>query len=230
LNAPFECSGCSCTPVSSYCDAGLTGHQPGHCDYQTMGLLYNMYSNSCQPVLPNTTSVHYWTTRGIADCTPAGTGTPGAVTWDATETFCSLEKVGGGCPSKMVCVASSVAATPPDCKRSTGQAQCSGDYPTSSGGTWYTGADDPRTCQCSCGNGFGACNSGYIQVFSGDGCTGTAHSLGDGSGAEGNDCAMPFVPRSGRIASGTSAVTACPAQGSAIGDVTGQAPSTICCQ
>ena len=223
LSADAQCTGCSCTPLASNCNASIVTHYTGTCSFQTMGSSYVLTTNGCAAVGTDA-SVHYYAVLGEAECTPKGTATPSPAKWAETTTYCKADRVGAGCAAGFSCVPS---VTTPACALSPGTKVCAGNYPTETGGVWSTGLTDNRTCPaCQCGLGLPACSGGKMQVYSSTDCSGNPVSLGP---AEGDTCSLPFVPKSGKIV-GTPASTSCPPNSYQNGTVTADGASTVCCR
>jgi hypothetical protein len=225
LTASPTCNGCSCTPDVPRCESGIYGHGSYPCpSYQFDGLLYNSFSDRCQP-FSGDTSVHYYAVRGFTTCTASGTATPSAASWAETRDICTAKSAGAGCASGSVCVPK---ATTPHCTVRRGAASCGGNYPTSTGDTWYTGSTDGRACPaCSCAFGGATCTGAKIQLFASTDCSGAAFDLG--SGAEGDMCAVPIVARSTRVA-GTPTNASCEPNTYPTGEITASDPRTVCCE
>ncbi len=223
-----NCQGCTCGVDSLYCTTSIVGHGSYACPgYQTSGVSYNMFDTSCQPISPGT-SVHYFSVQSYTSCTGSGTATPSPVQWSETRTYCKATHVGGGCKNGLGCVPKTSS---PICAREAGSATCSGAYATSTGAPWNSGFTDDRTCgACQCGGGYGNCDGASIQLFSEVGCGGTSTSLPNTqAGAQGDSCALPFAPVSGKVV-GTPVATQCVNNTSPSGTVEEAGPSTVCCQ
>jgi len=223
LTAAYECVGCTCVPNDTRCESGVYGHGSYACpSYQYSGLLYNVFSNSCDP-LPSDTKVHYFDVTGFTTCTPQGTGTPATPSWAETRIFCQADRVGAGCGAGSVCVPALSAAA---CTMIEGTASCDATYPTDSGHTWYTGYTDDRTCTCSCAFGSANCAGAYIQAYSAANCAGSTTVLGNGT--QGDSCSLPFAPVSGKVI-GTPTSPSCSPQGPN-GALTPTDPRKVCCR
>ncbi|MET0791997.1 MAG: hypothetical protein ABW061_10795 [Polyangiaceae bacterium] len=224
LTVDQYCTGCTCGVASTYCTTSIVGHGTFACpSFQTSGLSYNMFTTSCQPVSPGT-SVHHYAVASFTDCTASGTAKPSSVAWAETQTFCKADHVGRGCESGSSCVPKASGGI---CARKNSTASCNGAYPMSTGAVWNTGVKDTRTCgTCQCAGGYGSCSGASVQVYDTVGCSGTVANL---SGPEGDDCALPFAPASGRV-SGTPVPTMCVANVYPSGEITETGPSTVCCQ
>jgi hypothetical protein len=230
LSSPSECTGCTCTPATADCDAGVIAHQTGTCPgFQTTGLLYNVFGSGCQPVTVNSTSVHHYSIRGLAECTAGGVGVPAPASWTATRTFCQL-KTGAGCASGSLCVPTGMSTDDASCTRLSGTQACDPGLGTAMGSAWSPGFTDERTCSCQCSFGISGCGNARIQLFSQANCQGTSTYLGSGSGAEGDVCTLPFTPQSGIITGGLPGTNECPVNQFAIGEATPDSPRTICCR
>ena len=218
------CTGCSCGVASTYCVTSIVGHGNFACpSFTTSGPSYNMFSTSCSAISPGT-SVHYYAVASFTDCTASGTATPSSVQWTETGTFCKADRVGKGCKSGLSCVPKATSAA---CARKTGSTTCSGAYGASTGAVWNGGVNDTRTCgTCQCAGGYGTCNNAGIQVYDGVGCGGNPVAL---PGTEGDNCALPFAPGSGRVV-GAPVATQCVANVYPSGEVKEADPSTVCCQ
>jgi hypothetical protein len=228
LKADAQCTGCTCTPKTADCDASLVASYPGTCPgFQTTGLSYNVFSSHCESVSPNSQQLHFYSVRGLATCTAGGTGVLSPPTWDVTRTFCELKKAGKGCKSGEVCApkGGTEAAT---CTRLSGDQACGTGLGTAMGEPWSPGFTDQRQCTCQCSFGISSCGAAHIQVYSGANCTGTAADLG--SGADGNSCATPFTPVSGRIVGGAPGTDQCPVDAPVSGEAVANTPRTICCR
>ena len=217
------CAGCTCGVDSVYCTTSIVGHGAFACpSFQTSGVSYNMFSTSCQPINPGT-SVHYYDVASFTSCSATGTPTPSAVQWSETRTYCKADHVGGGCERGSSCVPK--AATP-ICTRVSGSVTCAGAYATTTGAVWNSGVTDTRTCStCQCGGGYGTCDGGGIQVYSDASCGGTVASL---PGTQGDSCALPFAPASGRVV-GNPIATTCTNNTYPSGTVEEAGASTVCC-
>ena len=218
------CTGCTCSVASTYCVTSIVGHGTYPCPgFQTSGPSYNMFSTSCSPISPGT-SVHHYAVASFTDCAASGTAKPSSAQWGETRTFCKADRVGRGCQSGSSCVPK---ATSGACARKAGSASCSGAYSTSTGGLWNGGVNDTRSCgTCQCAGGYGTCTGAGVDVFSTVGCSGTSATL---PGPEGDACALPFAPASGRV-TGTPVPTMCIANVYPSGELTEADPSTVCCQ
>jgi len=224
-----SCTGCTCGTGTGYCTTSIGGHGSAPCPgFQIMGLTYNMFTTSCQPINPGT-STHHYSVLTFTDCTGTASGTakPSAVQWSETRTFCKADRVGGGCKSGSVCLPKAPSGT---CARKTGTATCGGAYPMSTGAVWNGGVNDTRTCgACECAGGYGPCNNASVQVYSDASCSLNPVTLSGANGAEGDDCALPYPPASGRV-TGTPVIKQCVANVSPGGAIEEADPSTVCCQ
>jgi len=194
LTVPMECNGCSCiNPTDLLCDSGIYGHGSYACpSYQFNGQLWDMFNDRCGQ-LPGDPNIHYYSIRGTSQCTPSGTPTLDAVSWNQSATFCLAERVGAGCGSGKACVPADESGW---C--TLGSGACSADY-ADDRDTWYEGVDDQRACtDCSCGLGTADCSATYIGVYADGGCGGTPTALPAVSD-QGDACSLPFGPQSGRI-------------------------------
>jgi hypothetical protein len=218
------CTGCTCQVASSICVTSIVGHGSYPCpSFQTSGLSYNMNNTSCQPISPGT-STHNYAVASFTDCTASGTAKPSAVQWGETRTFCKADRVGGGCNSGSSCVPKVTSAV---CARKTGSATCAGPYGVSSGAVWNSGVTDTRACSaCQCAGGYGTCNNSSILLYSTVGCDTNPVTI---PGAEGDSCALPFAPLSGKVV-GTAVPTMCVANVYPSGEIKEAGPSTVCCQ
>ncbi len=224
LVAEATCAGCTCEVASTYCTTSVIGHGSYACPgFQFMGPSYNMFTNSCKPISPGA-SVHHYLVQSYTDCTASGTATPSPAVWQETRTFCKADRVGRGGSSGSSCVPK---ATSGACARKTGNATCSGAYAMSTGDTWSDGLSDTRTCgACQCYGGYGLCSGATVQVFNQVGCTGTSASF---SGAEGDECPLPFAPASGQVV-GTPVANPCVPNLNPSGEIKEAGPSTVCCR
>lgn len=224
LSADPKCVGCSCSVSGTYCHTTIVGHGSLACPgFGTMGLSYNMYTTSCQPISPGT-STHHYDVLSWTDCAASGTAAPSAVQWAQTSTFCRADHVGRGCKSGSSCVPKTSTSA---CARKAGDASCSGAYAVSTGAVWSGAVDDTRVCgACECSGGWGTCNNAGATVYSGPNCTGTAQAI---SGVQGDDCALPFAPASGQV-SGTPVPNQCIGNTYPSGEIKETEPSTVCCQ
>lgn len=222
LTADPLCTGCSCAPKSSYCDSSIVGLT---CGGATLGVSYNLFSNSCQNVSPaNAGSIRFYSIRGFSDCTPQGTATPSAISWAQTSSFCRVDALGAGCAAGSRCVAK---AAEPTCSIRSGDVACTGDYPTSMGEPWSSAYVDQRECsECQCSFGISSCTGGSIELFSGSNCQGTMITLG---GTGGDNCSVGFTPASGRL-TGTPASNTCQPQTYPSGELKPKDSNTICCK
>lgn len=227
LSASPTCEGCSCAPDAGAerCESGIYGHGTYPCpSYQFSGLLYNSFSDRCQP-FSGDQSVHFYAVRGFTTCTARGTAVPSAASFAETRSICAAERVGGGCATGSVCVPRVRTSR---CTIQPGVATCGGAYPTSTGETWYTRMSDGRSCPaCSCAFGSATCTGARIHLFSSTDCSGPAQELG--TGAEGDVCAVPIVARSSRV-SGTATNPSCQPNISPSGELTAADPRTVCCE
>jgi len=230
LSAAPQCTGCTCTPDTADCDASLGPSYPGMCPgFQIDGQTYNVFSSHCEAVLTtsNSTQVHFYSVRGLATCTAGGTGVLSPPTWDSTRTFCEL-KAGKGCASGSVCAPQDMMATA-NCTRLSGAQSCTAALGTSMGGApWSPSFTDQRQCHCQCSFGLSSCSQARIRVYSAGNCTGTSADLD--SGAEGDNCALPFKPVSGQIVGGGPGTDQCPVDAPTSGELLPDSPRTICCQ
>jgi hypothetical protein len=102
-------------------------------------------------------------------CTLSGTPVLPMTSWAASERFCAAISHGGGCGTTKICV----PVTPgPNCEIAAGTQTCDTGYNAVSG-PWYTGKDDQRMCQCSCGGLTGSCGSN-IALHTDNNCNSTA--------------------------------------------------------
>jgi hypothetical protein len=220
------CTGCTCGAGSAYCHTSIVGHGTLPCpSFQTIGNSYNMYTTSCEAISPGT-SVHFYQVLTYTDCSGSASGTakPSTASWAETRTFCKADSVGRGCKSGSSCVPK---ATTGACARKAGSTSCSGVYSLSTGEVWNEGVNDTRTCgACQCAGGYGPCNGASVQVYSQVGCTGSTANLPP---TQGDECALPFAPASGRV-TGTPVPLTCVANTSPSGEISETAPSTVCCQ
>jgi len=225
LSADPLCAGCTCQPMTARCDSSLGSNAAYGCPGYTIdGVTYDVYTTSCSPVTPGSLMVHYYDVTGFAECTPQGTATPSPVMWAETRTFCKANSVGGGCPASEACVAKTTSSL---CSLTTGNAACSGGYPTSTGAAWDTGVSDTRTCgACQCGFGLSACNNAGIALYASTDCSGNPSTL---PGVQGDNCALPFAPKSGK-ALGAPASSSCPPNTYPSGTLKEAGASTVCCQ
>jgi hypothetical protein len=192
-----------------------------------MGATDNVFSSHCENIDPNSTQVHYYSVRGLATCTAGGTGVLSPPTWQATRTFCEL-KVGKGCASGQVCAPQNSPATA-TCTRLSGGQACTAGLGTSMGGPWSPSYTDQRQCHCQCSFGLSSCGQAHIRLFNGANCSGTSVDL-DGSGAEGDNCGLPFSPVSAQIVGGGPGTNQCPVDAPTSGELLPDSPRTICCQ
>lgn len=225
LDADHACTGCSCVPEVSRCEASAYAHGQGVCGTsQYTGQLYPVYSTGCY-AMPSDSDLYIFSVRSFTNCTPQGQGTPAPPRWSETRTFCTANRVGGGCPAGNRCVPAIATSA---CSVAVGSTTCGGSYPLSSGGTWYTGYSDQRSCgACTCGFGTGTCNGGRIVAYSGANCTG--ESVDVGSGTQGSICNLPFVPVSGTVV-GTPVNPGCEPTNGPSGALTETGPQTVCCR
>lgn len=222
LTADPQCTGCSCSPLNSYCDSSIVGLT---CGGATVGVSYNLFSNGCENVAPaNGGSIRFYSIRGFSDCTAQGTPMLSAVSWASSSTFCRVDALGAGCPSGQRCVAKTAA---PACSIQSGDVACNNDYPLAMGDPWSTDYVDQRECSpCQCGFGISTCNGGSIELFSGANCQGTMITLG---GNGGDECGVGFTPASGRL-TGAPATNTCEPQAYPNGELKPKDANTICCQ
>jgi len=224
LSADPVCAGCSCSVSGLYCHTSIVGHGTFACpSFQTSGNSYNMFSNSCQPINPGT-STHHYDVASFTECAASGTATPSPAKWGETSTFCKADRVGRGCKSGSSCVPK---ATTVACARKAGDTACTGAYSKSAGAVWSGGVDDTRTCgACQCAGGWGTCNNAGATLYSGVNCTGASQTI---SGVQGDDCALPFAPASGQV-TGAPVANACVPNTYPGGEIKEKDPSTVCCQ
>jgi len=224
LTVEPTCTGCTCQVASSICVTSIVGHGAFACPgFQTSGLSYNMYSTSCQPINPGT-STHNYAVASFTDCTASGTAKPSTPQWSETRTFCKADRVGSGCSSGSSCVPKTATAA---CARKTGSTTCSGSYAVSSGAVWNSGASDSRSCgACQCAGGYGTCNNANILLYNSAACDTNPVTI---PGAEGDSCPLPFAPASGKV-TGTPVPTMCLANVYPSGEIKEAGPSTVCCK
>jgi len=225
LTSATECDGCSCTPTTSDCDAGIYNFGAKTCpgfDFQPG--LQNTFASSCQP-LGGDTKIHYYSIRGVTNCQASGTPRLPSVSWAAESSFCPDERAGAGCGSNSACIPDDG----PRCVLLEGaNASCPSGYTRDATGAWYTGYSDQRACsECYCGFVTGACTGARLEVYSMFGCGGT--SLVVSNGEEGDNCALPFGAASARII-GTADPMNCPPQSYADDKLSATGARTLCCR
>jgi len=227
LSASADCTGCTCVSPQTYCTSGIYAHGSNQCpSSQYTGLLYNVYSNSCQP-LPADRNLYMFNVVSFTECTAQGTPTLPPATWGETQVLCVADTVGGGCPSGQQCAP--VHSTP-SCAITDGATTCSGALPNDTGGQWYTGVTDNRTCSaCDCpfNYGSGTCPNAYITGYQGSNCTGATEQIGNGTQA--SACNLAFAPASGRV-TGVPSGGSCQPRAFATGEATETGPRTVCCE
>jgi hypothetical protein len=193
---------------------------------QYTGLLYNVYNDSCQQ-LPADRNLYMFDVVSFTECTVQGTPTLPPATWDETRVLCVADEVGGGCPTGEKCAP---VHDTPSCAITNAAASCGAALPDDSGGLWYTGISDNRTCgPCDCpfNYGSGSCGSASITGYSGANCTGSTEQIGNGT--QGSACNLAFPPASGRVAA-TPSGGSCQPRAYASGDANATGPSTVCCE
>jgi hypothetical protein len=209
------------------CTSGVYAHGMNQCGTdQYTGLLYNVYNDSCQP-LPADRNLYMFDVVSFTECTTQGTPTLPPATWDETRVLCVADEVGGGCPSGERCAPTHDT---PSCAITNSAAACNAALPDDTGGLWYTGLSDNRTCgPCDCpfNYGSGSCGSASITGYSGGSCTGSTEQIGNGS--QGSACNLAFPPASGRVAA-TPSGGSCQPRAYASGDANATGPRTVCCE
>ncbi len=227
LTAPMTCTGCTCVSPQTYCLAGVYAHGANTCpSSQYTGQLYNVYTNSCQP-LPADRNLYMFAVDSFTECTAQGTPVPSPTAWGETRVLCVADETGGGCPSGEVCAP---AITTASCVMTEGSTDCSGALPDDTGGQWFTGVTDDRTCgACDCpfNYGSGTCGGGTIVGYNGPNCTGSSETIGNGT--QGSACGLMFAPVSGRV-SGTASGGSCQPRAYTTGAATETGPRTVCCE
>lgn len=227
LASDGQCEGCSCTPTTSDCDAGIYNYGAKTCGgFDFTGPLQNTFASSCQP-LGGDSKIHFYSIRGITNCEPSGTPRLPPVSWSTQGSFCVDERVGGGCGAGSACV--SDESDGPECILLQGSsASCPSGYTRDATGTWYTGFNDQRTCsECYCGFVPGACTGARLEVYPMAGCAGGATVVSNGE--EGNACSLPFGAMSARII-GTADPNNCPPQSYPDDNLSGTGAHTVCCR
>lgn len=108
-------------------------------------------------------------------------------------------------------------------------AACPGAYAPESGGTWYEGVDDQRSCGASCTCGAptgGSCGTSFVRVYGSFGCEGAAAVL---SSSQANCDEPPLVQSAQVILQGTTAPSCVQSTPVATGTATPQGAQTLCC-
>jgi hypothetical protein len=227
LASDGQCDGCTCTPTTSDCDAGVYNYGAKTCGgFEFTGLLQNTFASSCQP-LGGDSNIHFYSIRGITNCAASGTPRLPLVSWSTQGSFCRDDRVGGGCGASSACVADT--SDGPECILLEGSsATCPTGYTRDPAGTWYTGYSDQRTCsECYCGFVPGACTGARLEVYPMAGCAGGATIVSNGE--EGNACSLPFGAMSARII-GSADPNNCPPQSYPDDNLRETGAHTVCCR
>ena len=174
--------------------------------------------------MPNAPNLHFYSIRGTAQCTPAGTPTLDPPVWTEQMVFCMLGSVGGGCGSGQACLPAETGAL---CALADDGDACTDDF-AADHGTWHEGFMDERTCNdCQCGLGTADCLNAYIAGYTDGACGGTATQLGNG--AQGDVCGLATPLQTARII-GTPTNASCQPNVFVNGDATPIGPHKACCQ
>ncbi len=227
LASDGQCTGCSCTPTTSDCDAGIYNYGAKACGgFDFTGPLQNTFASSCQP-LGGDTKIHFYTIRGITNCDASGTPSLPPVSWSTQSSFCIEGRAGGGCGAGSACIADS--SDGPECILLKGSnAACPTGYSRDVAGTWYTGYSDQRTCsECYCGFMQGACTGARLEVYPMFGCTGGGTVVSNGE--QGDACDLPFGAMSARIIGSADPIT-CPPQSYPDDKLNPTGAHTVCCR
>ena len=171
------CSGCSCGAVSATtCSATVSGWTD-NCNGTAATMV--------QPVINSYTcngassQASYDTMRGFyavftatsGSCPPSGNPKPSALSWGNNAVFCRIMRTGKGCATGQLCLPrNDVQPTAPVCNQIT-SGTCAATQTTQ---TWYTGADDGRSCTaCKCNATGASCANVKVQFGNDYSCTGT---------------------------------------------------------
>ncbi|HEX4456859.1 MAG TPA: hypothetical protein VIA18_02765 [Polyangia bacterium] len=215
-------AGCSCTGVES-CSVETESYQGSACGGESDD---NSASSTCRnfDVTGATKGVSVAAIAGNGgSCSPSGSSSAPAATWTTKDTFCATAYRGGGCTGGMICVPKQQSET--TCEVADGTVACDPGY-TATGGPWFTGDNDGRSCACACGAASGGSCGTSVAFYAASGCSGTAALT---LAASTQNCSPPGTPyESLKIVGGTA-----PSCGAATANVTGTlagtGPQTYCC-
>ena len=168
-------TGCGCAATNN-CNANVDSYNAavgGSCINEAVS---NTASSAmCRPFSGNNP------TKGLisgpivnagASCNANGSSTRSATQWATSDRFCkTTSQSTGGCSAGQVCVPK--LAGQQTCEVAAGAVACDSGY-TASGGPWYTGLTDGRSCTCSCGAASGGSCGTTIALYTASGCAGGA--------------------------------------------------------
>jgi hypothetical protein len=231
LNESTTCTGCTCT-ASMTCTNVLTVGAPGACPPVTPVATFDISSAACTPISLTTHNAHIDTTTAHTSCGTMGTPSPTPLAWGAHTRLCSTSTVGAGCAAGNVCVAKATK----HCVATSGVIACAAGYTAEgSGGPWYTGVTDTRSCgsTCGCTTSGGSCQQSTVVLDSAPDCGGgiTTDLL-----AQNHDyCGQPATYQSATVNMPRPQMggdwPTCSASYSAMtGSVTATGSETLCCR
>jgi hypothetical protein len=232
LNAA-GCTGCSCRPPAVTCSAAVYsfGTASACGSPTTSGTAELTFSSTQTCTVPSWIGSTQGTIYGVqasafvlslgGACVPSGTPTLAPIAWVNTSRFCATPLIGGGCPGQL-CVPRVTASR---CTMFDSAHPCPVGAVTA---TWYTGANDDRTCgSCTCGAATGASCSGLtLNVGSDYSCSKVTQTVGSGQ----RRCYTGAgVDSPGLVFSGAPTAATCAGSSTVSGGITPTGMKTVCC-
>jgi hypothetical protein len=220
------CQGCGCGAVSATtCVAtvqGWTGSCAGTPIASYNNAQINAYTCGSTPVSDDSWAgvrASFGVTSGT--CPANGTPKPSTLSWGNQAVFCRITRTGQGCGTGKLCLPRNVAhATAPLCSQ-IASGTCAATQATQ---TWYTGADDGRTCgACKCTASGAGC--GNVTVQFGNDWTGTDSPVVVGDGQ--TVCGYAYSPKA--MLTGTPTPATCAASSPLQGTILPLGTTTLCC-
>jgi hypothetical protein len=224
-----KCEGCTCASNLS-CQVTLSSVEASSCQD---GGVTQSYVVAPGPACSNNTGAGFNITTGnfrvsqiasATSCAPTGTPTPEKADFPVKAKFCETQQFGGGCAEGHMCVAKT---TTKHCALGSPATVCPGSYAPESGGTWYTGINDLRSCgtSCSCEVSGGACGTASVSAFLDKACTGASSTLLPGQ----DYCAQAIVPSSAKLVLQNGTAPTCNVTNTSTGTATAVGAKKLCC-
>ncbi|MBW2453793.1 MAG: hypothetical protein JRI68_04755 [Deltaproteobacteria bacterium] len=232
VSDPAQCD-CSCSSPTVTCSLATTRYTDStSCQWAQLAVLTPSANGACDPL--------QWingadTSDGLegeavavqsASCDATeGTHTLPAVTWTERGRICGGSSLGGGCGGSQLC-APPTPAPFSLCISQDGDQECPAPYTAKR--LRYDGANESRSCDCSCGAPANAACTASTEVW-----PWSANCQGSPSTTVANDGSCVIFegpPSNGSFQyTATPSGDPCPASGQPTGEATPSEPLTVCC-
>ncbi|MFT3922806.1 MAG: hypothetical protein QM778_09745 [Myxococcales bacterium] len=227
-----SCQGCGCGAVSATTCVATVSGTTGSCPSGgTPIATYNFTTINSYTCSSNAVSYDNWygfhatftTTPGT--CPPNGSPKPSMLAWNSDAVFCRILRSGTGCGTGQVCLPRNDTVPTAKLCDQIASGSCQASQTTQ---TWYTGADDGRSCgACKCTASGAGCSNVKVQFGSDYGCDAYIVVVGDGETACSPQQYGNYSPEAKLIGTPTNAT--CAASAPLQGSILPVGATTLCC-